>query len=661
MRAMVVRQRLARSAAIAASVALLAACAKANAPAHGGPDGSGSVSSAAGYSAGMLLVSNGTNTVVIGDRKVTFSTTVTDAAWSPDGSRLAFVDGNGNIATARPDGSGLLVLTQHADGVVRSRPAWSGPLLIFAEKTGQGAWLLRQVAANASNTSYQQGEVQAWLGEAHAVDGNTDHTIDEGAGSSPSAKPDDRGNGKEVALQRQGAKGPEVWVADLNQRTPYQSKLADGSEPALSSDGSKVAYVDPNGQIKVVDPTTQNAKPVQITFRATSPSHLTWSPDGTHVAFQTPTEVQSVAADIPAGATANPSTQISATTGVPSYLRPQSDKVTRVTGADPVETSVAGSQLRWPTRKNAFQAQSDSGATGVVLAGTTNLPAMLAGAQMVEWGPLLFTSGATLDPRTAAEITRVLGAVQPDSFVPTVTILGGTDVVSAQAENAVKALGYATERVNGADPYTMAVVAAGKPADAKMVLVVDAADPAGYASAISDLGAYSQQTVLLTNGSTLPDGVKTFLNGIPKTTKVYAVGAGAQAALATSWSGRPSTLQVTPYVGANPGATTALLLKTYGGSAQHLVVVDKSSTTDLITAIGVARPYGAPVLVVDSKAGIDDATRAWLDASSASINDVIIVDSAGAISADFAHTLGALLCGPLGNTPQTNPKATATS
>src|SRR3954471_4889025 len=104
MRALVVRQRLTRSAVLVASVALLAACGAKHDSL--GPSGSDSLGNTAGLSAGSLLLSNGTNTVVVGGRTFTFPTTVTDAAFSPDGSRIAFVNADGNIATARVNGSG---------------------------------------------------------------------------------------------------------------------------------------------------------------------------------------------------------------------------------------------------------------------------------------------------------------------------------------------------------------------------------------------------------------------------------------------------------------------------------------------------------------------------------------------------------------------------
>ncbi|HMC72653.1 MAG TPA: hypothetical protein VKJ07_26095, partial [Mycobacteriales bacterium] len=85
--------------------------------------GHGSGSPAPVYTASVPTISDGTDKVVIGGVTVTFPSTVTDAAWSPDGTRLAYVDGDGNVATARSEGSGALVLTQAKPGVKRAQPA----------------------------------------------------------------------------------------------------------------------------------------------------------------------------------------------------------------------------------------------------------------------------------------------------------------------------------------------------------------------------------------------------------------------------------------------------------------------------------------------------------------------------------------------------------
>jgi hypothetical protein len=76
---------------MAASVALLTtACAKAGPSTvdENHPTG-GATSADAPLTAGALLISDGSDTVTIGGKAVKFPSTVTDAAWSPDGSRIA--------------------------------------------------------------------------------------------------------------------------------------------------------------------------------------------------------------------------------------------------------------------------------------------------------------------------------------------------------------------------------------------------------------------------------------------------------------------------------------------------------------------------------------------------------------------------------------------
>jgi hypothetical protein len=643
MRVHIVHKRLIRAAVAASAAALLAACGTPTA----NPTKAGTADDAIPYSVGMAVISDGSNVVQVGGRSITFPTTVTDAAFSPDGSRIAFVDGDGNIATARPDGKGLKVLTQKAPDVTRSHPTWMLTTIMFAERGG-GTSVLKEVASNGSGQSVSGFTTR--VGEFDAYIGFDEHQ--DPPGPPPGVAPSGTGSksaGKEVAFERSGPSGEEVWVADLYQRGSFRSKVANGTGPALSADGTKVAYVDGGGNIEVLDTVTKGAQPVQVSFGVASPTHLSWTSDG-RVAFSTPAGVAAVAAN-PASGGANPPVQLSSKPGVATFLPPVRDRVTRIAGSDPVEVAIAASQASWPTVEVAHDDPYGGFARAVLLTGTTNLPTMLAGSQMVDDGPILLTSGSTLDSRTAAEMKRVLGRVEAP-FVRTVTIVGGTDVVSAQAESAVKAMGYRTERTTAPDPVTMAVTVSGQPSKASMVLLVDSADTTSYASAISDLGSYSQQTVLFTNGSTVPDGVKSFLNGVTGANAIVCpFGATARAAL-SSWAGKPA-LKVSPLDG------TGDLLTRFGAGVQQVVLVDRSNLTDLITAIGLARRYGAPVLAVDPKAPLDEGMKAWLDGTSGTVDTVYIVDSKGAIGADLEHAVSALVAGPLGATSNINPKFAA--
>ena len=108
-------------------------------------------------------------------------------------------------------------------------------------------------------------------------------------------------------------------------------------------------------------------------------------------------------------------------------------------------------------------------------------PDALTGAALAaaKHAPLLLTAPDSLDPRTAAEIRRVLG---PDP--KTVYVLGGTAALSAAVAASVGGLGYPVVRFAGTDRYDTAAI------------VASAAD------GLDDLS-----TILLATGTNFPDGL----------------------------------------------------------------------------------------------------------------------------------------------------------
>jgi hypothetical protein len=357
---------------------------------------------------------------------------VTDAAWSPDGSRIAFVDGDGNIATAKPDGTGLYVLTKAASGVVRSRPSWSRSMIFFAEKRPDGTSALVAVPGNGCAVGAGSAEAKDW--DMDTGDGTSYVDL------SPSAALSERPS--RVAFQHEEPGGSEVWINDTNQRSgPSTAKIATGSDPAFLPDGTKLAFVGANGQIYVRDGYTD---PVQITFGADKPHRLTWTPDGKQIAYSTSTGVEAVSTS--PGANTNPPTKVSDKPGVPTYLGAQRDRVSRINGTDPIGLAIAASQARWPTVVNYYTSQSSLWAFGATL--TTPDAVSEASAQQPYPGPTLLTDGGALDPRTAAELQRILGRVdksQPSYAWPTITIT--SDAISASVERALKDMGYTTKRL----------------------------------------------------------------------------------------------------------------------------------------------------------------------------------------------------------------------
>ncbi|HEV2640942.1 MAG TPA: hypothetical protein VGX23_37850 [Actinocrinis sp.] len=391
------------------------------------------------YTAGMALVSDGTATVKVGTQTVTFPTTVTDAAWSPDGSRIAFVDAQGNIATAHPDGSGLIVLTKTDQSVTRSNPTWDGSFVVFAQTDSKGFGTLEGASA-PSVPGAAPAVFQMMAGNdkgGNPITNNTD----------PSAQADPQavmGGSFDLAFQHAGSDGPEVWVVDYNQRDSESQELTAGAHPAISPDGSEVAYVNAQGQIEVSE---GNGGPVQITFGATDPTHLVWSPDGTKLAYSEPHGVYSVATK-PAGSHTNPATQLSATSGTATFHGPDLPaQVGLFNSTDPVALSVAASQDRWPTESGFGVAQVHAPATEAVIGNGTDLSTDAALLPQGLTGPLLLTDGPSLDPRVTAELKRVFGTVTSEK--PTVYLLGSTTQLTPAVADGLTAMGYQVQRVIG--------------------------------------------------------------------------------------------------------------------------------------------------------------------------------------------------------------------
>jgi hypothetical protein len=550
MRTMIARQRLVRTAAVATSVLLAAACA---APKSTGDKGTGSLGDTGiAYQSGMVLLSDGTNVVTIGSKQVTFPTTVTDAVWSPDGSRIAFIDGDGNVATARLDGSGKIALTSAKPGAVRSRPTWNSAMVVYAEKRPDGTSVIMTAQSNGcpASDSPDKNEVPFDTGDGTGY-------VD----LAPSAN-DRVGIRYKFAFQHDEPSGPQIWVHDSSQRGFFTGKLADGKEPALSPDGQTVAYVGANGQIQLKS-YYDNAKPaVQITFGVSGPKRLAWNGDGSRIAFETGSDVESVATSVPAGATTNPTTQIAPKPAVPTYLRAQAETIARIKPADVGASAIEASQARWPTVKQYFESQGNYNARGALITSSGYAAKALGATGLYAIGPVLYTSPTVLDPATKTELQRIFGTI-PSGSGPHVDIVGDTSVVSTGVETALKAMGYTTTRV-------------------------------------STVGA--------------APGVSTNLSGD---------------------------------CGGQPGKQSL--------ATQTLVVTDPSSASDLLVAQRLAASLSGVLLPIDAKSGLNDAVKAWLGRSSASITHVFVVDAAGAISADVDKQLGDLLAGPLGFTQPVNP------
>ncbi|MFJ5608044.1 hypothetical protein ACIQCJ_01395 [Streptomyces sp. NPDC093221] len=71
-----------------------------------------------------LTISDGTRYVVMNGTRVDFGTEVRDLAWSPNGAKAAFIDGDGDLAVSDPDGSGRVIVARNPGDQNWSHPTW---------------------------------------------------------------------------------------------------------------------------------------------------------------------------------------------------------------------------------------------------------------------------------------------------------------------------------------------------------------------------------------------------------------------------------------------------------------------------------------------------------------------------------------------------------
>lgn len=187
------------------------------------------------------------------------------AAWSPDGSAVAFAsdrDGDSEIYVAAADGSGLRALTQNE--IRDSWPSWSpdGTRIAFMRKSGAHyqIWLMA-----ADGSSQQQ------LIESDANDYN------------PRWSPD--GRWLVFESDRDGGDQDEIYVVGADGRGERRLTDTRGNDiyPEWSPAGDRIAYCTiEEGRAFVHAIPVDGGEPQRIAEDACKP---VWSPDGSRIAF----------------------------------------------------------------------------------------------------------------------------------------------------------------------------------------------------------------------------------------------------------------------------------------------------------------------------------------------------------------------------------------
>lgn len=198
---------------------------------------------------------------------------------------------------------------------------------------------------------------------------------------------------------------------------------------------------------------------------------------------------------------------------------------TRLGGRDRIATGIEVSRHGWP-----------AGADGAIIASAESFPdALVAGplAGAADY-PLLVTGKATLDSRVLSELKRLMPAAA-DRFV---YIIGGTGAVSDGVRKSLAANGFQVMRLAGRDRFETSVAVAthldeGYSGSTRPRTTVVLADGMNFPDALSagPVATQFRGPVLLTNTTSVPASVKSYVNGRSSIRTVHAIGGSAAKAV----------------------------------------------------------------------------------------------------------------------------------
>jgi putative cell wall-binding protein len=623
----------------------------------------------AGPSNSPLTITNGTGTILFNGQARDYQGSIGQAAWAPDGSRIAFIDTAGNIFTERAGGSTPTLIAPAKAGAVRSNPTWidGGKAIVFSEKANGVSKLQSVPSYTAPGTPVTEADPLSFLG-SHMT---------EGTESAPDS------NGKTLAFQHHNAvtNQDEIWVQDdFGRGSAGPILLTDnGATPTVSPDGKTIAFVRTTGGHQEIWTAAWNGQSAQtpagpakqITTDTRDHFFPTYSPDGSRIAYEgrtatsgSPDDVDSIAAD---GSGAR---QESNKAGFPAYQPLNANTVVRLSGSDRIGTAVAASQAQWKA----------GNANSVVISRSDQFADALGGSALAtsEGGPLLLTPSDHLDATVKAEITRALG---PAKAGKTVFVLGGEQALSPAVFNAVKALGYNVQRLAGPDRYATSVAIAkqitsfdvqngwGQPG--RVLVATGNLSPdalsAGAAAESGEGNGPKGGVVVLTNDKQMPASTAAYLAQVKThniqnaATPVYGIGGQADAALTSIG------YQHTSLVGSDRYETSYLVAKTFfggwdqgqGSTPATVGFATGLTWADALSGGAFMGQKEGPLLLVNPATGepANDAEQ-WLVNRAPSINTAYIFGGPAAVPSGVDSGVG-MLIGQMGGAVnyQANPKA----
>lgn len=594
----------------------------------------GGAAATAGDSAtqGVLSASDGGLTITFADGATltnTQSVKIGYASWSADGSRAAFVSQHGDILTLRhDDADDIFSVASPEHQTERRDPHWVGDTnrMVWSAKSFGGHWRLESSVPSCCFEPIL----------ASPRDGR--HYLNP-----------DSGDSHRVVAQRQADDGsgnptgtPEIGFVTGSDFIPIAT---DAANPALSPDGSRVAFVR-GGQIWASD--TSGGNLVQVTSNAAVHDNPEWSPDGGTIAFNQGPGTTTVATAAADGSQAAAPHVVTGLRGVPAYQPRRRDHVVRLAGQDRFGTAVAVARSYWGTAGDAADKRPRAGS--VVLTRSDTFADALGGSALAaaKQGPLLMTAPGALHPATAAEIKRLL---PPGG---TVYLLGNTGALSQSVQDQIAALGHRPVRLAGADRFATSIAIANTiDPNPDMVLAATGMDfpdalTAGAAAGSHNVyGGGTSAVVVLTNHDKLPAATKAYLDAHAGSSTLYGIGRQAVAATAA--------YEATALWGDDRFGTAAWVNWTFFGHGHHVGLVTAMNWPDALAGGALMARFNGPLLLTTGADGsLHPETQLYGTYYSGSVHTALVFGSSGAVGDVEAAQLGGLISGPLGYDLTTN-------
>jgi putative cell wall-binding protein len=291
--------------------------------------------------------------------------------------------------------------------------------------------------------------------------------------------------------------------------------------------------------------------------------------------------------------------------------------VNRIGGTDRIDTADLVSQATYAA----------GGAGAVVLARSDLFPDPLAGTPLavLHHAPILLTPPKFLDPRTAAEIQRVLAGGG------TVYLLGQTDALSNAVKSSVAALGYNTVRIGGLDRFVTATDIGNALGTITRIFIANGINfPDALAGAAAS-GA-GGTAIVLTNGTAMPAVSAAFMGAHPGVA-LFDIGGPAAGAQPTG---------ATLLVGADRYETSVLVAQQFFTKPTGAGVATGVNFPDALTAGPYLVSLNWPMLLSDPN-NLPTTVSNYLTSIKPTVVGVTVFGGVAAVSATVFNQLVALM------------------